>query len=181
MTPRRRLRAFAALVGILVAALLVRTTFITLYPYPYRDEIRAAAARYGFDPLLLAAVIRTESGFRPDAVSRRGALGLMQLLPETAREISAAPFDADGLYDPAVNVDLGARYLALLRTRFDGRLSAALAAYNGGGANVRSWIQSGKWDGTYAHAADIPFAETRQFVERVYRAYRMYQWLYGRE
>jgi hypothetical protein len=98
---------------------------------PYAAEIRAAAVRAGIDPLLLAALVRTESGFRPDAVSRAGAMGLTQLMPATARSLGVAdPFD------PAANLEGGARYLAG-NLRIFGRVDLALAAYQAGKAAVR--------------------------------------------
>ncbi|HWP63933.1 MAG TPA: peptidoglycan DD-metalloendopeptidase family protein [Candidatus Binatia bacterium] len=98
---------------------------------PYADEIRAAAVEAGIDPLLLAALVRTESGFRPTAVSRAGAMGLTQLMPATARSLGVAdPFD------PASNLAGGARYLAG-NLRIFGRVDLALAAYQAGKAAVR--------------------------------------------
>lgn len=179
--PGLALFRLAAPVLALVALFLIgREVLYGLYPYPYRDAIEAAAARHGLDPLFLAAVIRTESRFRPDAVSPRGAMGLMQLLPATARELAGPAFDPAELLAPETNIELGARYLAQLTERFGGRTAAALAAYNGGQANVRAWLAQGLWDGTYEDAARIPFVETRRFVQRVELARRMYGWLYGR-
>jgi hypothetical protein len=98
---------------------------------PYAAEIRAAAVRAGIDPLLLAALVRTESGFRSDAVSRAGAMGLTQLMPATARSLGV-----DDPFDPAANLDGGARYLAG-NLRIFGRVDLALAAYQAGKAAVR--------------------------------------------
>ncbi len=116
---------------------------------PYAQEIRAAAVAAGIDPLLLAALVRTESGFRPTAVSRAGAMGLTQLMPTTARSLGVGdPFD------PAANLDGGARYLAG-NLRLFGRVDLALAAYQAGKAAVRA-------------AGGIPDSPvTRAYVERV--------------
>jgi soluble lytic murein transglycosylase-like protein len=94
---------------------------------PFDDEVRRAAERRGLDPLLVHAVIRAESGYDPRAVSRKGAAGLMQLMPETARRYEVAD-----RFDPAMNLDGGARYLKYLLGMFAGDLSLALAAYNAG-------------------------------------------------
>ncbi len=153
-----------------------------LYPYPYQGVVRAAAASHGLDPRLLLAVMRSESRFRPDVVSRAGAVGLMQVTPETAAWIAhrrgpvvagAAP-----LTDPAYNIATGAWYLAYLRQRFPGRMPAALAAYNAGLTPVEAWLRRGVWDGTAAGAHTIPYAETRVFVQRVLASYAMYRLLY---
>lgn len=120
---------------------------------PYGEIIRRASLRYGVDALLLASVIEAESGFDPRAVSRRGAVGLMQLLPTTAGT------DAESLVDPTLNVDRGARYLRGLLDLYGGDLELALAAYNAGPGNVRR------------HGGVPPFRETRAYVEKVLRRY----------
>ncbi|MEJ5357548.1 MAG: lytic transglycosylase domain-containing protein [Desulfobacterales bacterium] len=114
--------------------------------------IQAAAARHGIAPDLLRAVVRAESNFDPRAVSVKGAMGLMQLMPETARELGVSrPFDIQQ------NVEGGARYLRQMLDRFGGDLRRALAAYNAGPAAVE------RCEG------EVPFAETRDYVRRVLR------------
>jgi soluble lytic murein transglycosylase-like protein len=115
------------------------------------DEVLEAAQRYGVDPLLVHAVIRAESGYDARAISRKGAAGLMQLMPETARRYAVSD-----RFDPAMNLDGGVRYLRYLLELFAGDLSLALAAYNAG---ERAVLRSGK---------KIPdYAETRTYVRRV--------------
>lgn len=126
---------------------------------PDAAEIRRLAAeaarRHGLDPDLVMAVAAVESGFRPAAVSPKGARGVMQLMPGTARDLGVA----DPL-DPAANVDGGTRYLRDLLARFDGDLPKALAAYNAGpGAVTR-------------HQGVPPYKETRDYVRKVLRRYR---------
>jgi soluble lytic murein transglycosylase-like protein len=120
---------------------------------PFGDDIRRASIRHGVDALLLAAVIEVESRFRPEAVSHRGAVGLMQILPATAG------LSAEELANPSANVDRGARYLHRLLERFGGDLELALAAYNAGPTNVRRY------------GGVPPFAETNAYVEKVLRVY----------
>jgi soluble lytic murein transglycosylase-like protein len=114
-----------------------------------------AARRHGLDPALVRAVVAVESGFQPEAVSPKGAQGLMQLMPATARELGVAdPFDA------AANLDGGSRYLRSLLARYEGDLPKALAAYNAGmGAVAR-------------HRGVPPYAETRQYVKKVLGRYQ---------
>ena len=114
-----------------------------------------AAVRHGLDPALVRAVVAVESGFRPEAVSPKGAQGLMQLMPATARDLGVAdPLDA------AANVDGGSRYLSQLVARYDGDLTKALAAYNAGmGAVAR-------------HRGVPPYAETREYVRKVLGQYQ---------
>lgn len=153
------------------------------YPLEYEDAIRAEAARYDLDPALVAAVIQTESGFVPDSRSSAGAVGLMQLLPETARFVATQPDrpspSPENLEDPAVNVAYGARYLRYLIDRY-GTVPLALAAYNGGETNLTAWIDRAARNGqALVIPDDIPFSETRGFVTRVLDAVPIYHRAYG--
>ncbi len=161
----------------------MRQALYLLYPFPYRTLIDSAAAGAGLDPRLLAAVIRTESGFRSDAASRKQALGLMQIEPSTGAWIAGKTGDDPDfavldLLNPAINVRMGAWYLSELRRQMNGRMLPAVAAYNAGPENVARWLASGGWSGHAADADRIPFGETRVFVERVLSSYRMYRLLY---
>jgi soluble lytic murein transglycosylase len=132
------------------------------YPLDYEHIVRGHARQYELDAALLAAVIYRESKFDPDARSDSGAIGLMQLLPDTAEGIAqltgGSRFEVDDLYDPEINVRYGSFYLRrLLRKYDDERL--ALAAYNAGQANVDRWLAAGE--------EEIPFPETREFVDNV--------------
>lgn len=170
---------FAAL-----AAGFLRTPVVgrLVYPYPYREVIEKHASQYGVDPLLVAAVIRTESKFRPDAVSPKGALGLMQIMPSTAAwiapNIGVAELTEEMILDPDMNVRLGAWYLSSLSQEFNGRLDVMVAAYNGGRGQVSRWLAEGVWSGEYENRSDIPFPETRLFVQKVRSAYNNYSRLY---
>lgn len=129
---------------------------------PFSREIRGAAKRYGVDSLLLASIIEAESSFRPDAVSTKGALGLMQLMPLhfVATGPSIDPVDP---LDPTVNLNLGARYLRDLRKRYDGDLELALAAYHAG-------------PGTIDRFGGLPpYRETQVYVSRVLKLYSAHQ------
>lgn len=114
-----------------------------------------AARRHGLDPELVLAVVAVESAFRPDAVSPKGAQGLMQLMPATARSLQV--HDA---FDPAANLDGGARYLGSLVSRYDGDLDRALAAYNAGPGAVDRY------------KGIPPYKETQGYVKKVMRKYK---------
>lgn len=120
---------------------------------PYGELVTAAAAREGVDARLVDAVIRVESGYRPDARSRKGAMGLMQLMPATAKRYAVL-----NPYDPTDNINAGTRHLKSLLDRFE--LSLALAAYNAGEAAVERF------------RGIPPYAETQNYVRRVLRLFR---------
>jgi len=145
------------------------------YPLSYEHVIRGHAENYDLDPALLAAVIYRESKFDADARSSSGAIGLMQLLPDTAKGIAVhtggKKFVVEDLYDPEINVRYGSFYLRrLLRKYGDERL--ALAAYNAGQANVDRWIEEG---------GEIQFPETQQYVDEVLELRDVYSRAYGDE
>ncbi len=118
-----------------------------------REIVAAAARRHGLDPALVLAVVSVESGFRPAAVSPKGAQGLMQLMPKTA-----ASLGVEDAFDPAQNLDGGARHLGQLLTLYGGDLTRALAAYNAGEGAVER------------HGGVPPYRETRAYVKKVLRA-----------
>ena len=145
------------------------------YPLRYEHIVRGHAHNYSLDPALLAAVIYQESKFKADARSRSGAIGLMQLLPDTAKGIAlhtgGTRFRVLDLYDPELNVRYGAWYLRHLIRKY-GNEKTALAAYNAGQDNVDRWRRSGR---------GIQFSETRAYVDRVEELKGIYRRAYGAE
>ena len=152
------------------------------YPLGWRDALTAAAGRSSLDPYLVAAVVREESSFYPQARSRVGARGLMQLMPDTGRAVAQArriPFpDAEVLDQPVTNLEIGTIFFGgLLREFGDARLAAA--AYNAGPTRVREWWGSRKTDDLEVWVEQIPYNETRAFVKRVMLSWQEYQRVYG--
>jgi soluble lytic murein transglycosylase len=145
------------------------------YPLRYEQIVRGHARNYDLDPALLAAVIYQESKFRANARSSSGAIGLMQLLPDTAKGIAihtgGTQFRVDDLYDPEINVRYGAWYLRHLLDKY-GDERTALAAYNAGQENVDRWRDAGE---------GIQFAETRAYVDRVEKLKQIYRDAYANE
>ena len=145
------------------------------YPLRYEPIVRGHARNYHLDPALLAAVIYQESKFKAGAKSKSGAIGLMQLLPDTAKGIAlhtgGTKFRVEDLYDPEINVRYGAWYLQHLIQKYRDERTA-LAAYNAGQDNVDQWRRAGE---------GIMFAETRAYVDRVEKLKRIYRRAYGAE
>lgn len=153
--------------------------FKSMYPLRYEDEITASASAHGVDPYLVAAVIRSESSWDPEASSHQGARGLMQLMPETAQDMVAKGlvdgnrYSYENLEDPAINIEYGCAYLSYLLTYFNGATDRAIAAYNAGMGNVDGWAKQDK----LLHSA-ITFPETQAYLVRVNMAKARYQELY---
>jgi soluble lytic murein transglycosylase len=146
------------------------------YPLEYEHIIRGHAANHDLDPALVAAVVSVESGFDPNATSEAGAIGLMQLLPETAKGIALRTggdrFVVSDLRDPEINVRYGSWYLDHLRTMYEGDVRLALAAYHAGPGSVDHWRSKG---------LGIPFPATRAYVEKVERLRAVYRDAYPSE
>jgi soluble lytic murein transglycosylase len=178
-----RLLVFVIILMVLSVAVL-RTPQVgrLLYPYSYRNVIEENAREFGVDPLLVAAVIRVESKYDARAVSPKGALGLMQLMPATAEWIAPQAgysfLSEEMILQPEVNIRLGTWYLANLSKEFNGDLDKVIASYNGGRGQVARWLKEGTWSGHYEDRNDIPFPETRNFLFKVRNAYQRYMELY---
>jgi len=183
---KRRRRLFvgaAALVAALAAFFVLRGVVdkaiqeLTL-PLRHEDIIRQQAREKDVDAALIAAVIYSESKFN-DSTSSAGARGLMQITPEAASDIErhsgGTSFELGDLSDPEINIRYGTFLLRELLDRYDGDVAAALAAYNAGPGNAD------RWGGSELTVAEIPFPETRAYVEDVLDKQRAYREKYGRE
>lgn len=154
-----------------------RAMLEALYPRPYFEQLSKALAKHDVDPLVVLSLIRQESVFNPEAQSRVGARGLMQLMPTTARRIRRGVGDRQ-LTTPVTNIEIGTRYFQTLHRRYQGNLVHILAAYNAGEARVE------RWKGTYLKNEDmltnienIPFLETRNYVKLIFRNLFFYKTL----
>jgi soluble lytic murein transglycosylase len=167
----------AAILAILPFALRVPDAVMrTIYPLRYEETIRQASEENDLEPAFVAAVIYTESRFRPDVKSHQGAYGLMQLLPQSARYIERNSGIEGDFRDPQVNIRLGTWFLGYLNDRYDGDERLMLAAYNSGEGSVDAWTSDKGFD----IEKDIPYKETRQYVKRALEAQKTYQDLYGK-
>jgi soluble lytic murein transglycosylase len=176
--------ALAVLLVVLVALQVDRAAHRRGLPLSEVSVIRRQASLKHLDPALIAAVIYAESKFEPRP-SPAGAQGLMQILPATAYFIAhlsgGTSFTASDLATPSINVAYGSYYLRYLLDHYGGNEMLALAAYNGGLANVEGWVARAGAAGRTLALAEIPFSETRAYVLRVMRAQQDYRALYPRE
>jgi soluble lytic murein transglycosylase len=190
---QRRRRLFTLVLTILVSGGLAAVVLphfgdkikqITL-PLRHEDIIRQQARDKDLDPALIAGVIYAESHFRDGQVSSAGALGLMQLTPETAKDIArrsgGSGFGIKDLGTAQVNISYGAYYLRYLKQRFAGNTTLMLAAYNAGEGNVDRWISEAAQAERDFGVSDIPFPETRAYVQKVLDARRDYRANYASE
>jgi peptidoglycan lytic transglycosylase len=161
---------------------LPRTYWEGLFPRAYWTDLKKYSSKNSLDPYLVASLIRQESEFNPNAVSRANAVGLMQLLPkvgkQVAREEKLRPFSPNQLFTPDVNLRLGTRYFRSMVDKF-GTFEYALAAYNAGSDRVQTWMGYGKYRDAQEFVESIPFTETREYVQAILRNENVYRQLYG--
>lgn len=155
------------------------------YPLRHEDVIRQQAAEKGVPADLIAATIYAESRFVDGRTSHAGAIGLMQITPETAADIArrsgGTQFETGDLADPQLNIAYGTYHLKFLLERYGGRVLPAVAAYNAGPGNVDRWIAREAETGRELTVARIPFPETRAYTEKVLNARREYRQRYRTE
>ena len=163
--------------------------FAHLYPDYYWEQVQHQSEVVGIDPHLVLSVIRQESSFQKDAVSRAGAIGLMQIMPQTgkvlARKVGLRRFRRSSLFDPQVSIRLGSRYLAEQVRRFSQGPTTelgyelGLAAYNAGPHIARAWTKRFDFEDPDAFVERIPYKETRLYVKLVLKNYTIYKALSG--
>lgn len=154
-----------------------------LYPFTHREQVVRVARERDLDPILLAALIRQESAFDPDIRSSAGAVGLMQVMPATGRQLARAvgpeAFHPRSLVTPEINLHLGTQYVVDLLGRFDGRLTFVLSAYNAGPTRAREWERFPEASDPLRLVERIPFGETRDYVKQIRRNLAVYEALYA--
>jgi soluble lytic murein transglycosylase len=190
--PRRRRGRLGTLIGLAVAVGLIALIAPRLehavhelaLPLSDAHVIRQQAAEKHLDPALIAAVIYAETKFDPRP-SSAGAQGLMQILPSTAEFLAhltgGVGFQTADLAHPAVNIAYGSYYLRYLLNHYENNEMLAIAAYNAGLTNVDEWVAHARAEGGQLTAAEIPFPQTREYVQRVLDAQRDYRATYARQ
>ncbi len=155
------------------------------YPRGMREWVARYAAAYGVDEDEIFSIIREESHFNPRAVSRSGAVGLMQIMPQTALMVARLEglndFSLKQLYSPPTNLLIGTAYFKRLVERFDGRTVYAIAGYNGGPHNVERWLAEFGHLEADEFVEEIPYRETRNYVKKVLGSYGVYTALHASE
>lgn len=153
-----------------------------IFPFSYQEYVERASEEFQIEPHLILAVMKAESRHQKDAVSHKGAVGLMQIMPTTgiwiAEQLQMNDFQVEQLKDPEINIMFGTWYLSFLLNEFNQRLPVALASYNAGPGKVREWLANDRWDGTLTNVDDIPYNETKNYVRRVSLFYKIYKHLY---
>lgn len=153
-----------------------------IYPIKYENYVEKYAEQCNVDPLLVYSIIKAESNFKSSAKSSSGAQGLMQIMEDTAKELSEKlENDSDieiDLYDEEKNIMYGTEYYSYLLSHYNGAINLALAAYNAGMGNVDRWIKEGiiKEDGS--NVENIPYKETNMYVRKILNNYTMYKKIY---
>ncbi len=170
---------------ILVTALVMILTISAVamaYPFVYKDSVMKYSEDYNLDPMLVMGVIKAESNFDKDATSTKDARGLMQIGESTgkwaAEVFGAENYSVEMLYEPDFNIKAGSWYIRQLMDQYESE-EVALAAYNAGSGNVSQWLLSNDHsnDGVTLHT--IPFPETREYVSRVEKNKKVYEFVYG--
>ncbi|MBS1455663.1 MAG: lytic transglycosylase domain-containing protein [Clostridia bacterium] len=154
----------------------VEKTFF--YPTEYKKEVIAASDRFGTDKVLIFSVINAESGFDKNAVSKKGAAGLMQIMPETAVFIAGKlGIKTYDLFDPGTNILFGAYYLNYLLSRFGDKITA-VAAYNAGEGNVEKWLKAKEYSADGKTLKSVPYPETSAYIKKIKKSLKKYKKLY---
>lgn len=153
------------------------------YPVNYLEEIQKYSNEYGVDPKVVLAIMRVESNFKTDATSKVNAKGLMQVLPDTAKHVAKLlniDVNSIDLNDAETNIKIGTYYIKYLMQNFS-NMDTVYAAYNGGIGNVNTWLKDSKYSSDGVSLYNIPSSETKHYVNKVNKALKAYEILYGKE
>ena len=156
-----------------------------IYPKKYEEYVEKYAEENNIDPLLIFSIIKAESNFKENAESSSGAVGLMQLMEETAKVIAESmdePIsEKEDLKEAETNIKIGIKYYSILQKNYDGNMLLALTAYNAGIGNVNTWIKNGIIKSDGSDIENIPYKETNMYVRKIIRNYKMYNKIYNKD
>jgi len=178
-------KGFIFVIGVILIYIMIMAMLkLVFYPTKYKNEVERAAENYSVDPYIIFSVIKQESNFKAHASSTKGASGLMQLLPATAKEVAISMNSIDesnfDIYDAETNIYIGVKYLSELIQRYDGNIYIAIAAYNAGMGNVDKWYEQpySSYDTIDKVIEKIEYKETKTYVINIANYYNMYRKLY---
>lgn len=164
------------------SAMSINWVFKIIYPMKYKSLVYEYADKYDLDPHLVFSIIKAESKFDTQAISKKDAKGLMQIAPITgnwaAKNLAIKDFKSEMLYIPEINIKIGCWYLKTLEKEFNGNIRNMVAAYNAGSGNVRKWLK----DEAYSEEGElinIPFGETKKYTKKVLKGYKIYKIIYN--
>lgn len=166
----------------IVVALFAPAVLKKLFPMPHFEIVKKYAIDNNVKITMVYSVMKTESGFMSEAVSPKGAVGLMQITENTgwwiADKLGDKDYNCEDLKNPEINIKYGCWYLSYLIERFDGNTELALAAYNAGEGTVMRWIADNDIEWRGVEIKSVPYPETEQYLVRVNRIYFVYKTLY---
>lgn len=159
---------------ILIGFLLI---FVPLrYPLKFKKEINYVGEKYDINPEIIAGVVFAESSFNENSVSNKGALGLMQIMPDTAVWLTGkmnVPYDENMLFNPLYNLELGTYYISYLKEKFES-INTVLAAFNAGEGNVAQWLKNQQYSQNGKDLITTPFMQTNYYLDKVNKAIKHY-------
>ncbi|MBR3163219.1 MAG: lytic transglycosylase domain-containing protein [Clostridia bacterium] len=177
---KKKILVFISLIVIIVIIInstnIKKIIYNNIYPKKYSYEVEKYAKEYSVDENLIYAVIKAESNFDKNAVSRKNAKGLMQLMYDTAVDIAntiGIEINEEKILEPDTNINIGTKYISILINKYN-NIEVALAAYNAGSGNVDNWIANGVIQSDGSDIENIPFNETNNYVRKILRDYRIY-------
>lgn len=183
------MKKLIVLIVIVIIAIMayfpIKTKILKNYFYPekYNQYVLQYSEQFDMDPMFVRAIIKTESGFNPNAESNVGAMGLMQITATTgqfiANNLGITDFTPDMLYNPKINIEFGCWYLEYLSKEFNNNEELVAAAYNAGGAKVSSWLNNSEYSSDGVTLNNIPYVETANYVQKVQKYTDTYKKLYS--
>ncbi|KEH96108.1 lytic transglycosylase domain-containing protein [Clostridium massiliodielmoense] len=182
MKKRKLTAIWIILILLILMVISIKPIGRKFYPMKYKEYIMKYSEQYDLDPYLVASVIKTESNFEKNAKSNKGAIGLMQLTPSTAKwaakQMKVKSFKVDMLYDEEFNIKMGCWYLDNLKQEFQSNMKLVIAAYNGGRGNVKKWLNNEENSKNGVDLHYIPFKETDKYLKKVQVNCNVYEFLY---
>lgn len=176
----KKIKCIAVIIVITLIIIFAYKVIIKkVYPLKYSEYVEEYSEEYQVDKYLIYAIIKGESNFDKDANSSKNAIGLMQLLQETADEIGEK-IDVENvdLYNEEINIKIGTKYISDLIKKYDGNINLAIIAYNAGTGNVNNWIKNGVINEDGSDIENVPYKETNMYIRKILRDYKIYKFIY---